>query len=254
VQYGTSSSNIALSQNQSVQVIHPLLEVETADGQWDRLDVDLGIPAGKTKTILCDLKGKLPPGSKRLRLTTTYEIRWDRIALAEAWDLDASCIHELDFTQADLAWRGFSEMRTRHDGHPTTPDFDTVHDLPPWRTAVEGWYTRYGDVQPLLSRADGKLALLNGGDVVTLHAPASALPPVPRGMVRAFLLESVGWNKEGDSNTVGGQYVLPLPHDVRADAGGPAHADQRSDWRLRYNTRWVAGDHFGPAGREQDGP
>ena len=82
VQYGTSSSNIALSQNRSIRVIRPVLEVETGDGDWEVLGIDVGLPAGKTKTILYDLDGKLPPGARKLRLTTTCEVRWDRIASA----------------------------------------------------------------------------------------------------------------------------------------------------------------------------
>jgi len=47
------------------------------------VDVVVGVPCGKTKTIIVDLAGKLPPGSRRLRLTTAFEIHWDRLALFE---------------------------------------------------------------------------------------------------------------------------------------------------------------------------
>jgi hypothetical protein len=47
------------------------------------VDVTVGTPAGKTKTILVSLEGKLPPGSRRLRLKEAFEIYWDRIALME---------------------------------------------------------------------------------------------------------------------------------------------------------------------------
>jgi tetratricopeptide (TPR) repeat protein len=242
--YGTSSSNIALSQNPSVQVTQPRLEAETSAGDWVALDVGLGLPAGKTKTILCELDGRLPPGAKRLRLTTTHEIRWDRIALLQRRTLDAAAVHELKFNRANLDWRGFSEIGSSGAGQPPTPDYRIVSDSPPWHTSLEGWHTRYGDVYPLVAEADSQVVLLNGGDVLTLHARADDLPPVPRRMNRTFLLYSVGWNKEGDPNTFGGDKVEPLPGDAEtayADAD-----DDRKDWRIRYNTRWIPLDYFHP--------
>ena len=40
-----------------------------------------GCPDGRTKTQVCDLASKLPAGTRRLRLTTSFQIYWDRIAL-----------------------------------------------------------------------------------------------------------------------------------------------------------------------------
>ena len=188
------------------------------------------------------IASSLPPGAKRLRLTTTFQVRWDRIALFEHADLENSQIHKLKFDRADLAWRGFSEIRSRAEGHPRTPDYNNVSDRPPWRTALEGWYTRYGDVRELIAAADGKVALLNGGDALTLRCDAGDLPPVPHDMIRTFFLYSEGWNKEGDSNTVGGDKVEPLPGE--AGANSTEAQDAQNDWRLRYNTRWVPGDVF----------
>ena len=78
LQYGDGSTNVAVSQNPSLTVIPPTLEAETARGRWRSVDAVVGMPAGKTKTILVDLAGRLPAGTRRLRLTTTFEIRWDR--------------------------------------------------------------------------------------------------------------------------------------------------------------------------------
>ncbi len=61
----------------------PTLEAELPNGSWTNVHVDVGAPAGKTKTILVDLAKKLPPGARRLRLTTAFEIHWDSAALCE---------------------------------------------------------------------------------------------------------------------------------------------------------------------------
>ena len=159
----------------------------------------------------------------------------------------ASGVHELQFNRAEVQWRGFSEIHSRDENHPATPDSSNVVERPPWRTAVEGWYTRYGDVGPVVAKADGKVVLLNGGDVLTLHVLATGLPTVPQNASRTFLLYSVGWNKEGDPNTVGGEQVLPLPGNAGTETRVSSGEDRGDDWQLRYNTRWVAHDHSHPA-------
>ena len=244
--FGDASSNIALSQNRSVEVIWPTLEAETADGRWVALDVNVGMPAGKTKTIVCDLSGQLPHGVKRLRLTTTFEIHWDRIAAFER-SAQVAQVHELPLDTAYLGWRGFSDLATRRPGHPMTPDYNTVSDQPPWRTTLEGWCTRYGDVRELIEHDDGKIVILNGGDAMELSGAADVLPDPPRGMVRTFFLSSVGWNREDNANAVGGDRVHPLPRDP--DAADRPDWDEEDDWRLRYNTRWVPRNRFHPARR-----
>ncbi len=244
LQYGDASVNIAMSQDSSLTIIRPTLEVETAEGEWRPIDLTVGMPAGKTKTILCDLSGQLPTGARHLRLSTTFEIRWDRIALFDRADLPASQVHAVVPGQADLQWRGFSEIRQRGTGHPTTPVYDMVNDQPPWHTTLQGWCTRYGDVLELVSRRDDRLVLVNSGDGLTLSFDAAKLPPIPEGLRRSFFFYSVGWDKDGDYNVVGGDRVAPLPTSVGA-ANLTSETDE-DDWRIRYNTRWVAFDRFRP--------
>ena len=74
-------ANIAASHNPELPFPFPVLEVETADGRWHPIAATIGAPAGKTKTILVDLTGKLPANARRLRLQESFEIHWDRIAL-----------------------------------------------------------------------------------------------------------------------------------------------------------------------------
>jgi hypothetical protein len=231
LQYGDASTNIAMSQNRSLTVVPTSLEMETPDGHWRPVDVTLGMPAGKTKTIVIDLAGKLVRGVRRLRLRTTFELRWDRIALFERLPDSALEIHEALPTAAELRDRGFSEIRARRAGHPTTPDYDIVLERPPWRTAPEGWVTRLGDVLPLVAERDGRLAVLTGGDALRLDF-AAAFPEPAKGRTRSFFFYSVGWNKDGDHNVIEGDTVEPFPI---------ATAEENDDW-LHYQTRWVPRD------------
>ncbi len=234
LQYGDASTNIALSQASPDRVVPPHLEAETAAGRRLPLDVVVGMPAGKTKTILVDLAGKLPPGTRRLRLTTSVEIRWDRIALGER--LAAAAVRYITARprSARLEWRGFSDIRSRAPGHPTTPEFDRVADRPPWRTNLEGWATRPGDVLELVGERDGEMALVTAGDAVELAFAADEFPPPAAGHSRTFFFYSVGWDKDGDPNVIDGETIEPLP----------ATAASGDEWRLRHNTRWIAGDRF----------
>jgi tetratricopeptide (TPR) repeat protein len=231
LQYGDASTNIALSQGAREIVVPTALEMESNHGGWEAVDVSVGMPAGKTKTIVIDLTDKLAPGTRRLRLRTSVELRWDRIALFERLPDSALEIHTVKPTSAQLQPRGFSELRARTANHPSTPDWYTVFERPPWRTTPEGWVTRFGDVRPLVTHRDAHLALLSGGDALELRFAAADLPPLEGGRTRTHFFYSVGWDKDGDHNIVDGDSVEPLPVVAKDDA-----------WRIRYNTRWVPKD------------
>ncbi|MCH9033297.1 MAG: VCBS repeat-containing protein [Planctomycetes bacterium] len=245
LQYGDASRNIAMSQNESLTIVSPMLEVETGPDSWTRIEVNVGMPAGKTKTILVDLAGKLPRGAGRLRLTTTFEIRWDRIALFTRNSDTGIRKYELLPDSADLYFRGFSEIKSRAPGHPPTPSFKDISATPPWRTTLQGWCTRYGDVLELVNARDEELVLINAGDALTLTFDAASLPPKAEGMRRSFFLYTVGWDKDGDYNVVDGDTVEPLP--VTPPAKDAFDEVDETNWRARFNTRWVPRDQFAPA-------
>lgn len=228
LQYGDASTNIAASQNPSLEVVPPKLEAE-AGGSWYSLETTVGMPAGKTKTILVDLAGKLRPGTRRFRLVSSFEIRWDRIALGQRLASDSIRAQRLAPTFADLAWRGFAEISSRHPGHPATPDPDNLRPRPPWRTALTGWATRLGEVTELVTSRDQRLALVVAGDALELAFPAAELSPVPPGWQRTFFFYSVGWDKDGDTNVIDGDTIEPFPVTAAGD----------QEWRTEYNTRWI---------------
>lgn len=250
LQYGDASVNIAASQNPTLGNPFPILEA-SAGGAWQPVDVMVAAPAGKTKTILVDLAGKLPRGTTGLRLTTSLEVYWDRIALGERVGASSEAsaapgpasTHQLTATSATLRFRGVSRSVKPTRDSPQTPVYDELLALPPWTTIPSGWCTRYGDILPLLTEADSRLAVINCGDALRIEFDASGLPPAPAGARREFFFYSVGWEKDSDHNIVAGDTVEPLPLLGMDDqAYGRPASYVWPDWAGEWNTRFVPAD------------
>jgi hypothetical protein len=216
--------------------------VETEEGKWAPVDVIAGAPAGKTKSIIIDLAGKLPPGARRLRLSTAFEIHWDRIALGERAPADALRITRIAPASADLHYRGSAEYADFPWSLPITPVYDRIRPAAPWLRTPAGWCTRYGDVKELVRARDDALVILNCGDEMTVKFAENALPEKTPGTVRDFFLFTSGWDKDGDYHVEAGLTVEPIPwHGMDDQRYGhetrPAFPNDA--WISKYNTRWV---------------
>jgi hypothetical protein len=78
-------------------------------------------------------------------------------------------------------------------------------------TRPAGTYTRYGDVLPLLTATDDKLAVFGSGDEVQLDFDPSSLPALPKGWVRDYFFAANGYEKDMDFYAAEGPYVAHLP-------------------------------------------
>ena len=241
LRFGGGMANVAGSHDADLPFPFPQLEAEMADGKWQKLDVLVGAPAGKTKTILVDLAGKLPTGVRRLRLSTAFEIHWDRIALFSRDDT-APKAATIAATRADLHWHGFGEFEPLASDQPLTPSHERVRQDAPWRITPSGWCTHYGDVRPLIGTRDEALALLNGGDEITMDFPLAGLGPKPAGWTRSLFFFSSGWDKDADNNVARGWTVEPLPFHGMDDQhyGQQPRPAFPSDALMReFTTRWI---------------
>jgi hypothetical protein len=243
LRFGGGTANINGSQDPTLPFPVPTLQVEV-NGAWTNLNVTMGAPAGKTKTIVVDLTGKMPSHARRLKIESAFEIHWDRAALMERADGLGTHVVQLAPTSADLHWRGFSEFEDLPWSWPLTPDYERYSPNPKWRITPAGWCTRYGETRELIARRDEGLLIMNGGDELTLKFSAESLPPRPAGTIREFFFYADGWDKDSDFHVRAGTTVEPLPWHGMDDQlyglqGRPAFPSD--SLHRKYNTRWVEG-------------
>ncbi|MFL5480559.1 MAG: FG-GAP-like repeat-containing protein [Gemmatimonadaceae bacterium] len=243
--YPTDASiNVALSQQSSISLAPPSLEVRDARGVWKTVIPSIGFPSGKDKTMVIDLAGKFPTADHHVRLRTNMQIYWDQAFVGRALPRSASRITELEPASADLHLRGFSRMYRKGGRYgPYWFDYSQVTKESPWRP-IEGSFTRFGDVLPLLRKADDMYVIMGPGDEATLQFDASSATHLPVGWKRDFLLYTDGWIKDSDLNTAFGTTVNPLPyHSIKSYpyAAGDAYPTDSVHQRYQqeYNTRMV---------------
>jgi tetratricopeptide (TPR) repeat protein len=229
-----ASLNLAVAQRPDLPPVPPRLEVSTDSG-WEILVPEMGLPAGKTKTMVVDTP-PLPPGAHRLRIVTDRWLAWDRIAwTADPVDAEPVVVAKLQPEKADLRYRGFSEMFRRSPNGPHGYNYQRSTKESPW-LPFPGRYTRYGDVKELLLDPDDRLVILAPGDEIALAFDAAGLPPVREGWKRTLFLESQGWDKDADRNTFEASHIEPLPFRAMENYGDPLPEElQRyvEDWLTR---------------------
>jgi tetratricopeptide (TPR) repeat protein len=240
VDWPDGSTFRAASQASRQGLVMPSLEMQDRSGKWQTVNADMGMPAGKPKTIAVPLQ--FISESRKVRIVTNLCVYWDESFLSE--DVSNPVITErmAAIESADLHFRGFSESRI--DAQRKQPDTYTYAHVSPvsfWNP-TPGLYTRYGNVRELLDAVDDRLVIMGSGDELTLRFAATAFPPVPAGWTRDYLLKVDGWAKDRDANTAFPATVEPLPFhamSVYPYPGNEHFPDDAShrEYREKYNTR-----------------
>ncbi len=245
-----ASINVAMEQSDRVAPRFPALDVIGPDGRWRVAIPDLGIPSGKDKTVVADLRGRFPTADRRVRIRTNLMVFWDEASYTTGPATpgeDETRITRLEPRTAELHYRGFSREYRR--GGPDGPhwfDHDSVSTAPRWHP-LAGRYTRFGDVTALLEDGDDRYVVASAGDEVTVRFPVDPLPELPAGWSRTWLVYTDGWVKDGDLNTATGDRVDPLPFRAQtrypygSGEGYPDDSVHRA-YLERYQTRLIGGD------------
>jgi len=229
------------------------IEVPDGAGHWVTVRNRLGIPAGRLKTVALNLTGLFRAGAPRkLRLRTSMEVYWDRLAWAPGLPNQHVKTQRLTPSGAELRYRGFSLVTQAGPSSPELAHYDILAGTAQqWRN-LEGYYTRYGDVRELLEKIDDRIVIVNSGDELRMRFPA--VPPPAAGWMRDYIFIGDGWMKEGDYNFQFSSTVLPLPYHAMKSYTAPLTSLERdrayrlhpSDWQ-QFHTRYVTAERFAKA-------
>jgi len=240
--WGDGSTFLAQAQATATGLVTPKLQVRNASGEWQTVIEDMGMPAGKPKTIAVDMAGKFLSASREVRIVTNLCVFWDEIFLSESNGAPEVRTTELSAAATDLRFRGFAKNVV----HPLRKQpemfyYEEAAISSMWNP-TPGRYTRYGDVTPLLHTPDDKLVIMGSGDELELQFDAGALPALRQGWRRDYLLKVDGWAKDRDANTAYSQTVEPLPfHGMSAYPypAGEKYPDtpELREYREQYYTR-----------------
>jgi Flp pilus assembly protein TadD len=238
--YFTATSMYAANQA-GIKVIAPYVEALDAQGKWIRVVDDMGFPAGLERTMVADLTGKLPLGTRRIRIVNNLKIYWDAIRVDQTPDTSEARVAELPLANAALDFLGYPrEIRL-------TPASDTQYSYTqrsmtgPYARAA-GHYTRYGDVRDLLRKSDDRFVVFSSGEGVKLDFDPRKLPAVPAGWVRDYFFYADGFEKDLDFYAAHAFTVEPLPRHTLRSYPYPLGAEYPVDpehlgYQLEYNTR-----------------
>jgi tetratricopeptide (TPR) repeat protein len=267
IEYFTANSMYAAAQSK-LEPIAPYVEALDTNGKWKRVMDDMGFPAGGPRTMTADLSGKLPQGTRKIRITTNLQVYWDDILISRTpqssqWrhpERSRSSgaaqnparigqqvrLSTVPLLRADLDFHGYP---FKIEGTPPGNVhyvYEKTSATGPY-TRPQGTYTRYGDVLPLLTATDDKLAVFGSGDEVRLDFDPSNLPLLPHGWVRDYFFAANGYEKDMDFYAAEGNYVAPLPflsmveYPYTPKKSFPLD-DAHVNYLLEYNTRHMSGN------------
>lgn len=240
VDWPDGSTFRAAAQEHKAGLAMPVLQMQDAAGNWKTVNADMGMPAGKPKTIAVPVQ--FPANSRKLRIATDLCVYWDEIFLSPGNGQTAARQSQASLESADLHFRGFSTVQIDAlRQQPDTYSYAPVSATTFWNP-TPGMYTRFGDVRELLLGVDDRMAIIGSGDELTLRFAAASLPPLPKGYQRDFLLKVDGWAKDRDPNTAFSTTVEPLPFHAMSQypygSGESFPEDEiHRSYRKLYNTR-----------------
>ena len=244
IEYFTATGMYAASQA-GVQATSPYVEAQNAQGKWVKVIDDMGFPAGLPRIMVADLTGKLPPGTRRIRISTNLQIYWDSILVDRTAQDSNAILRPVKLSRANLDFHGYPRQTEGVPAGNVQYVYEDVSATGPYARQA-GTYTRYGDVRPLLTAYDDHFTVFGSGEEVALEFDPSSLPPVRAGWARDYFFLANGYEKDMDFYAAEGSTVEPLPfrcmntypHPGKKYPLNPANLDSL----LTYNTRHLSGN------------
>ncbi len=249
IEYFSATSMYAADQAH-LRPFAPYVEAQVSTGsdgraKWVRVVDDIGFPAGGARTMTADLTGKLPPGTRRIRITTNLQIYWDNILISRTSQDQSARLTPVPLARADLNFHGFPLKIEDQPPGNVKYIYEKASATGPY-TRPAGAYTRYGDVRPLLESIDDKFVVFGSGDEVALDFDPAKLPALPGGWVRDYCFVANGYEKDMDFYAYRGDTVEPLPFRAMETYPYPGEVfpsdAEHLNYLLEYNTRFMSGN------------
>jgi len=191
-----SATSLYAAWQAGVRPISPYLEFQLADGLWKRVPGEAGFPAGLERTIVVDLTGKLPEGSRRIRLVTNLEVYWDQVLVDNAPEGQERTT-EVPLARATERFRGYPTQIEGMSPGDLDYDYDRV-SLTGSFQHQRGNYTRFGDVTELVKGIDDRYAIFGSGEEIATEFDATKLPTLPPHWKRDYFFYANGYVKDMD--------------------------------------------------------
>ncbi len=243
-----SATSLYAAWQAGIKPISPYVEAELPDGSWQRVAGDAGFPAGLERTIVVDLTGKLPPGTRRIRLMTNLEIYWDQVLVDQSKNAQALTT-EMPLASATLHFRGYPKEIDGASPGDLNYDYNLVSLTGPFQHE-RGDYTHMGDVKPLLESIDDRYVIFGSGEGIAAEFDASRLPALPAHWKRDYFFYANGYVKDMDWWDGSPFTVAQLPFHGMTTYPYPGTEKYPDDaaalqYRLNWNDRFDSGE---PAG------
>jgi tetratricopeptide (TPR) repeat protein len=240
-----SATSLYAAWQAGVKPVSPYVEAELPDGTWERVADDMGFPAGLERTIVVDLTGKLPAGTRRIRLMTNLQIYWDQVLVDQSLNAEART-EEIPLAQAMLHFRGYPKQTEGTSPGDLDYDYDRVSLTGPFQHQ-RGSYTRMGDVTELLKGIDDRFAIFGSGDEIAVEFDAAKLSTLPAGWKRDYFFYANGFVKDMDWWDASPFTVAQLPFHRMSTYPYPeseSYPEDKDalDYQLNWNDRFDSGE------------
>ena len=240
-----SATSLYAAWQAGIKPISPYVEAQRADGSWLKIPGEAGFPAGLQRTIVVDLTGKLPSGTRKIRLVSNLEIFWDQVLIDNNPEAETRAT-DVPLTLATERFRGYPTQIDGKSPGDLDYDYDRVSLTGPFQHQ-RGNYTRLGDVTRLVKGMDDRYAIFGSGEEIAVEFDATKLPSLPPDWMRDYFFYANGYVKDMDWWDAMPFTVSQLPFHEMTKYPYPANEKFPDDpgaidYQLNYNTRFDSGE------------
>jgi tetratricopeptide (TPR) repeat protein len=240
-----SATSLYSAWQAGVRPISPYVEAQLPDGSWQRIPGEAGFPAGQERTIVVDLTGRLPSGTRRIRLVTNLEIYWDQVLIDNAPEAQSRTT-EIPLARATEHFRGYPTQIEGASLGDLDYNYDRVSLTGPFQHQ-RGNYTHFGDVTSLVKGIDDRYAIFGSGEEIATEFDATRLPALPAHWKRDYFFYANGYVKDMDWWDASPFTVSQLPFHTMTTYPYPANEEfpddaTALDYQLKWNDRFDSGE------------